>query len=224
MATEEQKKNADAGQSAIQEVAPGTVGNGDIAHLIGNVGILIDSTIESVQDMISSAGSATGQIIGDVTSNINSDTVKDTFESVQGMITTVSTSTGQFIEGVTSTINSDAVKETIESVQEMISTVGSATGQIIDGVTATFQSEPVQNSFNELGKFWENLMGSLNDTVNSNQVKNLFENVSSGLGQLVGNVFSAPGASFGAVDDRKKHVQEIPLISKQIPSGAPKKF
>jgi len=67
-------------------------------------------------------------------------------------------------------------------------------------------------------------MDTLNDTVNSNQVKNLFENVSSGLGQLVGNVFSAPGAAFGSTDDRKKHVQEIPLISRQIPAGIPKKI
>ena len=175
MATEELNKPAAAPNQA-PAVPDSNAGNGDMAHLIGNVGILIDSAVESVQ----------------------------------GVISTVSSATGQLIEGVTTTINSDQVKE-------MLQNVNTATGQLIEGVTATLKSEPVQHSFQELGKFWEGLLSNLNETVNSNQVKNLFENVSAGMSQLVGNVFSSamPPAFLpqaAAVDDKKKHVQEIQFV------------
>ncbi|MEI8185332.1 MAG: chlorosome envelope protein H [Chlorobiaceae bacterium] len=136
------------------------VGNGDMANLIGNVGLLIDSTIESVQGIISSVGSATGQLIEGVTTTINS-------EPVKGIISNVNTVSGQLFEGVTST-----------------------TGQLIEGVTATINSEQVQSSFQELGKLWKNLLENLNSTVSSGQVQNLFNNVSAGLGQLVNNIVS----------------------------------
>ena len=136
------------------------VGNGDMANLIGNVGILIDSTIESVQGIINSVNSATGQLIEGVTSTINS-------EPVKGIINNVNSVSGQLIEGVTST-----------------------TGQLIEGVTATINSEQVQSSFQELGKLWKNLIEKLNSTVSSGQVQNLFSNVNSGLGQLINNIVS----------------------------------
>jgi chlorosome envelope protein H len=207
MATEELKKNAGSEQAITQSAQTGNVGKGDMAQLIGNMGVLIDSTIESVQGMINSAGSATGQIIEDVTATIKSDSVKETIESVQGMINSVGSATGQLIEGVTSTINS-------EPVQGIINNVNSVSGQLLEGVTATLKSEQVQNSFNELGKFWDNLIGNLNSTVNSDQVKNLFDNVSMGLGQLVNNVFSGARPSFGSGDAQgKKIAQTIPLLS-----------
>jgi chlorosome envelope protein H len=171
MATEEPNKPAGT-QPSLSADAKTNAGSGDMAHLIENMGVLIDSTIESVQGMISSVSSATGQLL----------------------------------EGVTSTMNS-------EPVREIINNVNSVSGQLIEGVTATLKSEPVQNSFHELGKFWENLLVSLNSTVNSDQVKNLFENVSMGLGQLVSNVFSTTIPSFGMGEERKKHIQEIPLLS-----------
>jgi chlorosome envelope protein H len=172
MAAEELNKPSGAPKPAAG-VPESNVGKGDMAHLIGNMGVLIDSTIESVQ----------------------------------GMINTVSSATGQIIEGVTTTINSEPVKEILHNVNTV-------SGQLIEGVTATLKSEPVQNSFNELGKFWENLLSNLNATVNSDQVKNLFDNVSTGMGQLVGTVFSGGmPPSFMPVDDRKKHVQQIHLVS-----------
>ncbi|HWR01933.1 MAG TPA: chlorosome envelope protein H [Chlorobaculum sp.] len=183
MATEETNKPAGTSQPA--GAAPSSnVGNGDMAHLIGNVGLIIDSTIESVQGIISSVSSATGQLL----------------------------------EGVTTTINSEPVKEIIQNVNtvsgQLIENVNNVSGQLIEGVTATLKSEPVQNSFNELGKFWEGLISNLNSTVNSDQVKNLFDNVSDGLNQLAGTVFSqGKPPSFMPVDERKKHPQEIHMIS-----------
>ena len=175
MATEEQNKPA-AAANTVDTAQKSNAGNGDMAHLIGNVGILLDSAVESVQ----------------------------------GMISTVSSATGQLIEGVTTTINSEPVKE-------MLNNVNTATGQLIEGVTATLKSEPVQHSFLELGKFWDGLLSNLNETVSAVQVKDLFENVSAGMNQLVANVFSSamppafmPGAS--ASDDKKKQVKEIQFI------------
>ncbi len=161
MAAEELNKPAGAPKPAAPTKSESNVGNGDMANLIGNVGYLIDSTIESVQGIISSVSSATGQLIDGVTSTINS-------EPVQGIIHNVNTVSGQLIEGVTST-----------------------TGQLIDGVTATINSEQVQSSFQELGKLWKNLLENLNSTVSSGQVQNLFANVNSGLGQLVNNIVSS---------------------------------
>ena len=161
MAAEELNKPAGAPKPAAPTKPESNVGNGDMANLIGNVGYLIDSTIESVQGIISSVSSATGQLIEGVTSTINS-------EPVQGILHNVNSVSGQLIEGVTST-----------------------TGQLIDGVTATINSEQVQSSFQELGKLWKNLLENLNSTVSSGQVQNLFANVNSGLGQLVNNIVSS---------------------------------
>ena len=160
MAAAELNKPAGAPKPSAPITPENNVGNGDMANLIGNVGILIDSTIESVQGIISSVSSATGQLIEGVTSTINS-------EPVKGIINNVNSVSGQLIEGVTST-----------------------TGQLIDGVTATINSEQVQSSFQELGKLWKNLLENLNSTVSSGQVQNLFNNISSGLGQLVNNIVS----------------------------------
>ncbi|NTU57810.1 MAG: chlorosome envelope protein H [Chlorobiaceae bacterium] len=173
MATEEITKPAAEAPKPAAAAQQSNVGNGDMAHLIGNVGLIIDSTIESVQGMLNSVSSATEQII----------------------------------EGVTTTINSEPVKEIIQNVNTV-------SGQLIENVTATLKSEPIQNSFNELGKFWEGLISNLNTTVNSGQVKNLFDNVSAGMNQLVGTVFSpAAHPSFMPIDERKKHPQEIHMIS-----------
>ncbi|NMW18079.1 MAG: chlorosome envelope protein H [Chlorobiaceae bacterium] len=184
MAAEELNKPAGAPKKATPITPETNVGNGDMANLIGNVGILIDSTIESVQGIISSVSSATGQLIEGVTSTINS-------EPVKGIINNVNSVSGQLIEGVTST-----------------------TGHLIEGVTATINSEQVQSSFLELGKLWKNLLENLNSTVSSGQVQNLFNNISSGLGQLVNNIVS-PGIQTGQ-DRHRKEITQIPFCQKEV--------
>ena len=184
MAAEELNKPAGAPKKATPITPETNVGNGDMANLIGNVGILIDSTIESVQGIISSVSSATGQLIEGVTSTINS-------EPVKGIINNVNSVSGQLIEGVTST-----------------------TGHLIEGVTATINSEQVQSSFLELGKLWKNLLENLNSTVSSGQVQNLFNKISSGLGQLVNNIVS-PGIQTGQ-DRHRKEITQIPFCQKEV--------
>ncbi len=195
MAAEELNKPVSAPKPAAPTKQESNVGSGDMANLIGNVGFLIDSTIESVQEIISSVSSATGQMIEGVTSTINS-------EPVKGIIQNVNTVSGQLIEGVTSTTG------------QLIDGVTSTTGQLIDGVTATINSEQVQSSFQELGKLWKNLLENLNSTVSSGQVQNLFANVSSGLGQLVNNIVS-PGIPTG-LDRQRKEVTQIPFSQKEV--------
>ncbi|MEI7695251.1 MAG: chlorosome envelope protein H [Chlorobium sp.] len=196
-------------------------GNGDMAQLIGSMGSLIDSTIVSVQEAISSVSSTTGQIIEGVSATIQS-------EPVQGVINSVSTVTGQLINGVTSTINA-------ESIQGVFNSVSSATGQLIDGVAATINSQPVQeiinnvssvsgqvidgvsglgqNSFQDLGKLWTSLLENMNAAGSANQIQNLFNNVSAGLGQLMNNSFM-PGAMGNRDNRSKKDVTEIRFTPK----------
>jgi chlorosome envelope protein H len=184
MASDELNKPATV-KPAPKDSPDSNVGNGDMAHLIGNMGILIDSTIASVQDMISKVSSTTGQLIDGVNSTINSEPVKEIIHNVNSV-------SGQLIEGV-----------------------NSVSGQLIEGVTATLKSEQVQSSVQELGKLWTSLLENLNSTVSSDQVKSLFENVSSGLGQLAGNVFSPGGMNISMSDDKhKKEVKQIPFCQK----------
>jgi len=194
MAAEELNKPAGVPKPAVQKNTESNVGNGDMASLIGNMGILIDSTIESVQGMISSVSAVTGQLIEGVTSTINS-------EPVKGIINNVNTVSCQLIEGVTSTTG------------HLIEGVTSTTGQLIEGVTATINSEQVQSSFQELGKLWKNLLENLNSTVSSGQVQNLFSNVSAGLGQLMNNIVS-PGMPVGQ-DRQRKEVKQILFSQKE---------
>jgi len=214
MAIEETNKLAAGAPKPAAGAQESNVGNGDMAHLIGNMGILIDSTIETVQGMLSNVSTATGQIVEGVTATVNSDTVK-------GIINNVSTATGQIIEGVSTTINSDQVKGIIDNVN-------SVSGQLIEGVTNTLKSETIQNSFNELGKFWTGMISNLNSTVNTDQVKNLFDNVSAGINQLAGSIFSQgmpPVFMGGGSDEKRKLVQQIPMVrsseAKPAPQPAP---
>ena len=245
MAAEELKQLAGAVVPVSSNNTDTGVGNGDMALLIGSMGSLIDSAIVSVQEIITTVSSVTGQLIEGVSSTINS-------EPVQGMISSVGSATGQLIEGVSSTITVESVQGVISSVSsatgQLIDGVSSATGQLIDGVTSTINSEPVremfnnitsvpgqlidgvtstiasgqvQNSFQELGKLWTGLLENLNAAGNSNQVQNLFNNVSAGLGQLMNNSFipGMPGMQGipGMSGNRpKKDVTEIIFTPKEI--------
>ena len=147
MATEEINKQAGALIPGAKQDQEATVGNGDIAHLIGSVGSLIDSTIESVQGMISSVSNATGQLIDGVSSTINS-------ESVQGMINSVSNATGQLIDGVTSTINSDQIQNSFQGL-------GKLWNGLIETLNNTVSSNQVQNLFDNVSSGLGQLMNNV---------------------------------------------------------------
>ncbi|MBN1928835.1 MAG: chlorosome envelope protein H [Chlorobiaceae bacterium] len=151
MANEETSKPAaGAAPGAPKPAAPAqetNIGNGDMAHLIGNVGILIDSTIESVQGMISTVSSATGQIIEGVSTTINSDQVK-------GIINNVNTVSGQLIEGVTNTLNS-------EQLQNSFNELGKFWAGMISNLNSTVNSDQVKNLFDNVSSGINQLAGSI---------------------------------------------------------------
>lgn len=146
MATEEQNKPVAApkpGAAAQQSNA----GNGDMAHLIGNMGILIDSAVESVQGVISSVSTATGQLIEGVTTTINSEPVKE-------ILLNVNTATGQIIEGVTATLKS-------EQVQNSFQELGKFWGGLISNLNATVNSDQVKNLFDNVSSGMNQLVGNV---------------------------------------------------------------
>jgi len=120
-------------------------GNGDMAHLIGNMGILIDSTIESVQGMINTVSSATGQIMEGVNTTINSDQVK-------GIIDNVNSVSGQLIEGVTSTLNS-------EQLQNSFNELGKFWAGMISNLNSTVNSNQVKDLFDNVSAGINQLTG-----------------------------------------------------------------
>lgn len=126
MATEETNKPSGSTPQS-------NAGNGDMAHLIENMGVLIDSTIESVQGMITSVSSATGQIIEGVTSTINSEPVKEIIHNVNSV-------SGQLIEGVTATLKS-------EPVQNSFHELGKFWENLLVGLNSTVNSDQVKNVF-----------------------------------------------------------------------------
>ena len=122
MATEEINKQAGALIPGAKQDQEATVGNGDIAHLIGSVGSLIDSTIESVQGMISSVSNATGQLIDGVTSTINSDQIQNSFQGL-----------GKLWNGLIETLNNTVSSN---QVQNLFDNVSSGLGQLMNNVFA----------------------------------------------------------------------------------------
>jgi chlorosome envelope protein H len=146
MATEEQNKPVTTPKPATS--APETnAGNGDMAHIIGNMGVLIDSAVESMQGVISSVSSATGQLIEGVTTTINSEPVKE-------IIQNVNTATGQLIEGVTATLKS-------EPVQNSFHELGKFWEGLISNLNTTVNSDQVKNLFDNVSAGMNQLVGTV---------------------------------------------------------------
>jgi chlorosome envelope protein H len=118
-------------------------GQGDFANLIGNVGILLDSTIESVQGMISSVSSVTEQLIEGVNSTIKSEPLQEIIQNVNSvsgqLIEGVNNVSGQLFEGVNATINSQQVQE-----------FGKMLKNLLENLNSTVSSGQVQNLFNNV--------------------------------------------------------------------------
>jgi chlorosome envelope protein H len=59
------------------------------------------------------------------------------------------------------------------------------------------------------------MISNLNETVNSGQVKNLFDNISAGISQLAGGIFpqGMPPMFMGSGgEEKRKVVQQIPVM------------
>lgn len=145
MANEETSKPAAGAPKPAGQAPQTNAGNGDMAHLIGNMGILIDSTIESVQGMINTVSSATNQIMDGVNTTINSDQVK-------GIIDNVNSVSGQLIEGVTNTLNS-------EQLQNSFNELGKFWAGMISNLNSTVNSNQVKDLFDNVSAGINQLTG-----------------------------------------------------------------
>ncbi|MEE9905695.1 chlorosome envelope protein H [Chlorobium sp.] len=152
MAAEE--LNKPAAKPAPSADTASNVGNGDMASLIGNMGILIDSTIESVQGMITTVTNATGQIIEGVNSTINSEPVKKIIDNVNSV-------SGQLIEGVTATLKSEQVQSSVQEIGKLWKNLLESLNTTVSSVNATVSSGQVQNLFENVSAGLGQLAGSL---------------------------------------------------------------
>ena len=146
MAAEELNKPSGAPKPTAG-VPDSNVGKGDMAHLIGNMGILIDSTIESVQGMLNTVSSATGQIIEGVTTTINSEPVKEILHNVN-------TVSGQLIEGVTATLKSDPV-------QNSFNELGKFWEKLLSNLNSTVNADQVKTLFDNVSTGMNQLVGTV---------------------------------------------------------------
>ncbi|NTW83574.1 MAG: chlorosome envelope protein H [Chlorobiaceae bacterium] len=143
MAAEEIKKTGNSPGQGGSQNAESNAGNGDFANLIGNVGVLLDSTIDTVQGMINSVSSVTGQLIEGVNSTIKSEPLQEIIQNVNTvsgqLIEGVNTVSGQLIEGVNATINSQQVQDFSKMLKNLV-----------ENVNSTVNSGQIQNLFNNV--------------------------------------------------------------------------
>ena len=111
-------------------------GNADFPTLLGNIGLMIDSSIQSVTEMINSASSVTKQVSENIILTTNSDAVK-------GMVDNIGSLSQNVIKGVNDTLNSEELKKTFNELGKLASTV-------IDSAGSVARSEQTQNLFNTI--------------------------------------------------------------------------
>ena len=121
-------------QKAKDTPAISQTGSADFPSLLGNIGLLIDTSLDSVTRMINSATAITQQISENITLTANSDVVK-------GMVDNISSVSQNVIKGVNDTLNSEQLKKTFDELGKLASGV-------IDGAGSIANSQQAQNLFN----------------------------------------------------------------------------
>ncbi|MEC9486789.1 MAG: hypothetical protein UMU76_04700 [Prosthecochloris sp.] len=148
---EELKKPAGASSAPSPAPKPAPEQNagttGDIPSLFENVGQLIDSTVNSVSEMLVSATTVTEQVIDNINVTVQSDAVKQ----ITGGISDV---TENVAKGISSTFNPEQIKESIDAFAHVLDAV---TGSI----AKTMNSEPVRNLFDSISTGIGQMTGSL---------------------------------------------------------------
>lgn len=137
---EELKKTLDTPDTP-QKTAPESgasreSGKADFPTLFGNIGLLIDSSVGSVANMINSASSITQQVSENITLTTNSDAVK-------GMADNIGALSQNVIQGVNDTLNSEQLKKTFEEFGNLASTVIESAGSVA-------RSEQTRDLFNTI--------------------------------------------------------------------------
>lgn len=110
--------------------------NADFPTLFGNIGLMIDSSVESVAKMINSASSLTQQVSENITLTTNSDAVKEIVDNIGSLSQNV-------IQGVNDTLNSEQLKKTFNELGNLASTVIESAGSVA-------RSEQTRDLFNTI--------------------------------------------------------------------------
>ncbi len=154
---EELKKTSDkpevSPQKAPESSASQSAGSADFPTLFGNIGLMIDSSIGSITEMINSANSLTKQVSENITLATNSDVVK-------GLVDNIGSLSENVIKGVNDTLNSEQLKKTFDELGTLASTV-------IDSVGSVVQSEQTQNLFNTIGSGLNQLLNTIVSPIQS---------------------------------------------------------
>lgn len=154
MAAEELNKPAPSPSAPQASGSPtNNAGKGDMANLIGNVGILIDSTVESVVKMINTVSNTTGQIIENVNSTISSEPVKKIIDNVNSV-------SNQLIEGVTATLKSEQLQSSVQEIGKLWKNLLESLNSTVNSMNATVSSGQVRSLF-------ENVSSGLGQLVNT---------------------------------------------------------
>ncbi|TNJ37314.1 hypothetical protein [Prosthecochloris vibrioformis] len=117
---------------------------GDIPMLMENIGVLIDSTVTSVSDMLTKATRITSQTIDNVTLAINSDAVKKLGDNIGSASETA-------MQSVNAALHS-------EQLQNSITQLGNAVTTITDAIDAAVNSPQTREFMDNLGNGMQQLM------------------------------------------------------------------
>jgi chlorosome envelope protein H len=154
---EELKQTSDKPETATKKApessASQSTGSADFPTLFGNIGLMIDSSIGSVTEMIHSANSLTKQVSENITLTTNSDAVK-------GMVDNIGSLSQNVIKGVNDTLNSEQLKKTFDELGKLASTV-------IDGAGSVARSEQTQNLFNTISTGLNQLLHTIVSPIQS---------------------------------------------------------
>lgn len=154
---EELKRTSDKPETDVKKAPESSTsqgtGNADFPTLFGNIGLMIDSSIGSVTEMINSANSITKQVSENITLTTNSDAVK-------GIVDNIGSLSQNVIQGVNDTLNSEQLKKTFDELGKLASTV-------IDGAGSVARSEQTQNLFNTISTGLNQLLQTIVSPIQS---------------------------------------------------------
>lgn len=154
---EELKKTSDKPETDVKKAPESSAsqgtGNADFPALFGNIGLMIDSSIGSVTEMINSASSITKQVSENITLTTNSDAVK-------GIVDNIGSLSQNVIQGVNDTLNSEQLKKTFNELGSLASTV-------IEGAGSVAKSEQTQNLFNTISTGLNQLLQTIVSPIQS---------------------------------------------------------
>jgi len=124
--------------------APQEAMAGDIPMLMENIGVLIDSTVTSVSEMLAKATRITSQTLDNVTLAINSDAVKTLGDNIGSASETA-------MQNVNAALNS-------EQLQNSITQLGKAVSAMTETIDAAINSPQTKEFMDNLGSGIQQLM------------------------------------------------------------------